>query len=75
MCMLKYFSTKALSNDVLELGKKTRNFSEMYKVSEERDSNGIWNAQKMSLYCALPSYVIICCNDASEMNEQVDSHP
>lgn len=41
MCMLKYFSTKALSNDVLELGKKTRNFSEMYKVSKERDSNGM----------------------------------
>lgn len=32
----------------------------------------IWNAQKMNLNFGLPSYIIICCNNVSEMNEQID---
>lgn len=40
MYILKYFSTKALSNDILELWKKMRNFSELYKVFKERGCNG-----------------------------------
>lgn len=40
MYISKHFSTKALSNDVLELQEKMRNFSEMYKVFKERGCNG-----------------------------------
>lgn len=40
MYIFKYFSTKALSNDVLELWEKMRNFSEKYKVFMERGCNG-----------------------------------
>lgn len=31
----------------------------------------IWNTQKTNLNCCLPSYVSICCNNVSEINEQV----